>query len=655
MNPASHRDQLVAMLAEAAEIEHCLMCTYLYAAFSLKQREDEGLLAHELEAVQRWRGEITEVAIDEMLHLALVNNLLVAIGARPHYRRFNFPISPGLFPADVAVALAPLDAATLDHFIYLERPRSVAERDAARYAKGSYTRMGLQGRLMDAVDDYATVGELYECIGRSFEQLAAAIGESRLLVGPRSDQLCDADVQLPGLCTIASVADAQSAVGLIIHQGEGSSEAHERSHYARFSAIRDEWRELAAARTAFVPARPAARNPVMRSPVVGGDRVQIRAEPATSLLDVGNVSYTLMLRLLALMSDAGQCRLHRNEVMRQCVTLMHAVANVGTALTGLPANDEHPGVNAGLTFTVSRTALGYQSGESASALIAERLGMLADRAEQLVRALPALASHVAQWRRDAAMWTTAAASEPAHAEETPLSKPAQPTAVPSPSQAPAAGNADVAVGRSVTLSFNTKRCIHARHCVLGEPEVFLANTPGDWLFPDRATPERIAIVANNCPSGAIQYQRHDGQPGEAAPRVNVLRLRENGPLAVHAEMHLRHPDGTVTTEFRATLCRCGQSQNKPFCDGAHVGAGFAATGEPVTRPSEPLAVRDGALAVTPLRDGPLELSGPVEICAGTGRTIDRVASTRLCRCGQSQNKPFCDGSHRKAGFVAAGA
>jgi len=68
-----------------------------------------------------------------------------------------------------------------------------------------------------------------------------------------------------------------------------------------------------------------------------------------------------------------------------------------------------------------------------------------------------------------------------------------------------------------------------------------------------------------------------------------------------------------------------------------------------------LAVRDGALAVTPLRDGPLELSGPVEICAGTGRTIDRVASTRLCRCGQSQNKPFCDGSHRKAGFVAAGA
>jgi CDGSH-type Zn-finger protein/uncharacterized Fe-S cluster protein YjdI len=654
MNPASHRDQLVAMLAEAAEIEHCLMCTYLYAAFSLKQREDEGLLANELEAVQRWRGEITEVAIDEMLHLALVNNLLVAIGARPHYRRFNFPISPGLFPADVAVALAPLDAATLDHFIYLERPRTAEERDAARYAKGSYTRIGLQGRLMDAVDDYATVGELYECIGRSFEQLAAAIGEKQLLVGPRSDQLCDADVQLSGLCTIASVADAQSAVGLIIHQGEGSSEAHERSHYTRFSAIRDEWRALLSARPAFVPARPAARNPVMRSPVVGEDRVQILAEPATSLLDVGNVSYTLMLRLLALMSDAGQCRLHRTDVMRQCVTLMHAVANVGTALTGLPANDKNPGVNAGLTFTVSRTALGYQSGQSASALIAERLGMLADRAEQLVDASPALASHVAQWRRDAAMWAVAAAGLPANTMEAPMIEPAQSAAVPAPSPPPATGNADVAVGKTVTLSFDTRRCIHSRHCVLGEPEVFLANTPGEWLFPDRATPERIAIVANNCPSGAIQYQRNDGQPGEVAPCVNVLRLRENGPLAVHAEMLLRHPDGTTTTEFRATLCRCGQSQNKPFCDGAHVGAGFAASGEPVTRPSEPLAVRKGALAVTPLRDGPLDVSGPVEICAGTGRTIDRVTSARLCRCGQSQSKPFCDGSHRQAGFTAAG-
>jgi CDGSH-type Zn-finger protein len=102
------------------------------------------------------------------------------------------------------------------------------------------------------------------------------------------------------------------------------------------------------------------------------------------------------------------------------------------------------------------------------------------------------------------------------------------------------------------------------------------------------------------------------------------------------------------------LCRCGQSQNKPFCDGAHNAAGFKASGEPVTRESQPLAVRGGALQVEPLKNGPLEVTGNLEICAGTGRTVDRVTAARLCRCGQSQDKPFCDGSHAVAGFVAAG-
>ena len=97
---------------------------------------------------------------------------------------------------------------------------------------------------------------------------------------------------------------------------------------------------------------------------------------------------------------------------------------------------------------------------------------------------------------------------------------------------------DEARGRDVLLRFDTQRCIHARHCVLGEPAVFLANTPGDWLFPDQATPERIAMVALSCPSGAITYDRLDGGPGEALPRVNVARVRENGPLALHGDLHI---------------------------------------------------------------------------------------------------------------------
>jgi CDGSH-type Zn-finger protein len=98
--------------------------------------------------------------------------------------------------------------------------------------------------------------------------------------------------------------------------------------------------------------------------------------------------------------------------------------------------------------------------------------------------------------------------------------------------------------------------------------------------------------------------------------------------------------------------RCGLSKNKPFCDNSHIEGPFAATGEPATRESEPLAARGGALSIAPQRNGPLLMRGPLEICAGTGHTVDRVSAARLCRCGGSQTKPFCDGSHATSGFQA---
>src|SRR5215831_322883 len=79
-----HREALIYMLCEAAEVEHGIMCQYLFAASSLKQSRDEGLTAEELDAVLRWRQVISHVATEEMLHLALVQNLLAAIGAAPH-------------------------------------------------------------------------------------------------------------------------------------------------------------------------------------------------------------------------------------------------------------------------------------------------------------------------------------------------------------------------------------------------------------------------------------------------------------------------------------------------------------------------------------------------------------------------------------------
>jgi CDGSH-type Zn-finger protein/uncharacterized Fe-S cluster protein YjdI len=208
------------------------------------------------------------------------------------------------------------------------------------------------------------------------------------------------------------------------------------------------------------------------------------------------------------------------------------------------------------------------------------------------------------------------------------------------------GKAQEYRGEKIVVRFDGARCIHSRNCVLGRPEVFQANVPGAWIKPDSVPVEEVVRTAMACPSGAITYERIDGGTQEAAPPVNLLRVRENGPLAIHAEMRI----GGEVAAYRATLCRCGASKNKPYCDGSHTAAGFLATGEPPTQASEPLVVRDGTLAVKPIKDGPLHMTGSLELVSGTGRTLNRLQETWLCRCGESKNKPYCDGTHRRNGF-----
>lgn len=200
-------------------------------------------------------------------------------------------------------------------------------------------------------------------------------------------------------------------------------------------------------------------------------------------------------------------------------------------------------------------------------------------------------------------------------------------------------------GKNVLIRFEGKKCIHSRNCVLGRPDVFVPNAPGEWIQPDAGSAEAVAALAQSCPSGAITYERLDGGEQEPAPKVNVVRVRENGPLAVTGSVEMG--DARL---FRATLCRCGASKNKPFCDSSHAAAGFAATGEPASQESQPLAVRNGALKVTPLANGPLMVEGNLEVCTGTGHTINRTQKCFLCRCGASEKKPFCDGSHKQVGF-----
>src|SRR5947209_6233904 len=162
------------------------MCQYLFAAFSLKQRPDEGLTEDELASVSRWRRAIAHVATEEMLHLALVHNLLSAVGAAPHFGRPNLPAPAHHYPAGVNLTLVPFGEAALRHFMFLERPEGMALEGASGIDAPIHEAVPLMSErdIVPQPQDFATVGHLYRSIEQGFAHLAEKFGEANLFVGP---------------------------------------------------------------------------------------------------------------------------------------------------------------------------------------------------------------------------------------------------------------------------------------------------------------------------------------------------------------------------------------------------------------------------------------------------------------------------------------
>lgn len=205
----------------------------------------------------------------------------------------------------------------------------------------------------------------------------------------------------------------------------------------------------------------------------------------------------------------------------------------------------------------------------------------------------------------------------------------------------------------IVVTYDAARCIHAAECLRGLPQVFdTGKRP--WIQPTNATADQVAEVVMRCPSGALHFERKDGGPAEPVPAENSVQVRANGPLYLRGDVAVTLPDGSVLKDTRATLCRCGASRHKPFCDNSHRETGFAASsglGENKLRTVD-LAGATGELRVAPGVNGPLRLEGDFELRSGDGRTIYRGNRVSLCRCGGSQNKPFCDGTHNRIGFQA---
>jgi CDGSH-type Zn-finger protein/uncharacterized Fe-S cluster protein YjdI len=206
----------------------------------------------------------------------------------------------------------------------------------------------------------------------------------------------------------------------------------------------------------------------------------------------------------------------------------------------------------------------------------------------------------------------------------------------------------------IDVTYDAKRCIHAAECVRGLPAVF-DTQKRPWVQPDNANADAVAEVVRRCPSGALHYERKDGGSAEAIPVRYTVTPVVNGPLYVNGNIRIQTEDNElVYKDTRLSLCRCGASNNKPFCDRSHLKIEFQDAGKiGVKQAKMETFAEQGLLTMIPLPNGSLRLRGNFEIRNADGQTRFRGTEALLCRCGRSGDKPFCDSTHKKIGFTDA--
>lgn len=367
----------MTLLTEAAELEHQLMCAYLYTAYSLKRRRDEGLTWAQLEKLRRWEASITVVARQEMEHLGLVCNLLTAIGEAPRLTRPNFPLRPKHYELHIELDLAPLSEEVLRNFVKFEMPDVLTDSEQEQLANEG----------IHDVDQYRTIARLYDEIEHLFELLGPGV-----FIGPPGAQLVTTDVvpvtgSIRGLAlppdirlydvqldTVTSLPTAKAVIKRIKEEGEGapSSEATlGPSHFERLLTILSEFEAERRRDPSFNPARPvttaAATDPHTRR--------------ASQFFD--HAYETLLLLLTRFFSHTDEGADAVNGLMRAAFFPMMTgvIRPAAELLTELPSGDgEH---TAAPGFRITRNIILLPHRLSAWTIIQGELDGLAITAESL--------------------------------------------------------------------------------------------------------------------------------------------------------------------------------------------------------------------------------------------------------------------------------
>lgn len=381
----ARREELIFLLNEATELEHSLCCTYLFTALSLKSLPEDGLTDAQAEATNRWKQSLIGVAIDEMMHLAVVNDLLIGVGAAPNYDRPNFPHGCSYSMPNLNIELRPFSSETLQHFVAVEQPRG---GDMPMHVNPHLLRP-VEGDLDNEIgfDPYraASQGDIYEFVLDGLRDMASRLGEANVFIGPAPTATLQGFLERHGFAPIRDLATAEKALDLIVEQGEGGGADSANSHFHRFSAILEEYEAMKRDDPSFEAAFPVIDNPFTRTPPEYSGPVNIFDDAfAVQVSDLFDAVYGAMLQLLArFFVTTEETDAEAAALLRASVQLMRGgVLPLGELLVRLPAGHAHPGRNAGPSFVV-KTVHALPNKPAAWIVLRERVQELTDYTESL--------------------------------------------------------------------------------------------------------------------------------------------------------------------------------------------------------------------------------------------------------------------------------
>lgn len=373
-----NRSQLIYLLTEAAELEHSILCCYLFASFTMKEDISESVTDEQLRKIQEWREVLHGIVVQEMIHFATACNLLTAIGGQAQLHRPNLPTGLRAYPSRFQLRLMPFTLEAVAQFTALEQPEALWEAEQQGEYRSGAVPLDRLGDIFSSERNYGTVGELYRGIQDGFRYLAQKLGERELFVGPEHGQIADHFFNLPGLIAVHDLATALASINVIVEQGEGASMDEEDSHYNRFLRIKTEYEETLRADPAFVPARPVVVSPQTLMPIdlAPGAELSLVDDPVSAeVCNLFDGCYELMIQFLGRLFRHGEEAPESLDAYADIgVSLMFdAIDPLGRTITRLPAGPSHPGKNAGPSFRLSRAGGVPVYSGSARAVFRERL------------------------------------------------------------------------------------------------------------------------------------------------------------------------------------------------------------------------------------------------------------------------------------------